>query len=363
MLFISVSISSALAQMPNVVSNQPRFSEDNSSVDFTNHTVLNSSIGNLSNENKWINVTGMWILDEGGLNGGPLTNGSISPTNILLYPSQVENLSGIYTTFRINEINPETSNLASIIYQFENPDKYSHAGMNILNDTIYLSFWDYKDGILETLPPSPGVNTGLSFFPNSFYNLSIIKTSQGLNLLLNGSDYFTHPVNASGEPTYIGLHYGSLKNITFFEFASKSLLPDSLVNSINSAKEKSYSVSDSIIITLNGKELPENDYIPLYDSSPLIISKGIIQADFPCDEDNSTDINVLQGNGTLYYPITLNLVPNLNSESGQCHYEGVIQSNQTNHIDNILIHNNSTEDLEFDDNSLIFIKVSENWRK
>lgn len=349
-LFLTLYAYLPMTQGVSIIGNSFGISNSNPQADSTINNVFNSSISNSKNENKWINVSGMWSLDEMGLNGGPSSNGSVLPTNILLNPHNHDNPSSISTTFRINELNPETSNYASIIYRFQDPDNYSYGGINILNNKVYAIFGDFNNGILESQPQWPGFDTGLMFTPNSIFNMSIVKSSEGLDLLLNGSSLYKSTKQIDSNPKYIGLHYGNVKNISFLTFSSTS---------DQQSLEESYPLSDSQTIRLNDKELSENNYILLYDSSPYIIAKGNIDATLPCNENNSTDINVLQGNETAYQAITMNYVPSSYLESDDCQFKGIIQSNQTNPANMIFLQNNSTDDIEFSYNSVIFVKINE----
>lgn len=342
-LLFSFGTTSVLAQNIGIDSNQVDVS--NSIKDSTGNNVPNSSINIMNNENKWINVSGSWALDESGLHGGTSMNGSALPTNVLLNPDKRENLSSIFTTFRINEINPENSNYVSIIYQFQNPDVYSYGGINVLDNKIYTLFWNMNNGILEAYPSWPGVETDFAFAPNSLFNLSIVRSPGGVELLLNDSSLYHLKNKSNSNPEYIGLHYGNINNITFFDFGSKS--------------EQPYPTSDIQTIRLNDKELPENDYILLYDSSPFLITKAMIEGTLPCNEDNSTDITVLQGNETTYDEVKLNFISSISLESDQCNYEGTIQHNLTNPTNKIFLLNNSTDEIEFSNNNVVFVKVQE----
>jgi hypothetical protein len=314
-----------------------------------------------NNDNKWINVTGAWRLDESGLHGGSGSEINSSTGNILLNPVIPNNFSTIQTSFRINEISPEASNYASIVYSFIDPETYYSGGIHILNNSIYIILQDVLNDTTVTYPQWPGIDTGLTWTPGSLFNLSIVKQDNSIGVALNGTSYDFHPPFPNHYPIgNMGLSYGLTKSIDFHDFLVQ---PDgdqhqnnSLIDEVNM---NGIVVSDSQTISLEDKRLPEDSYIHLYDSTPYTIHKGHISAKIPCDDDNSTDVNVLAGSVSILNPVQLEYVSALSIPGEQCLYHADIESNQLDPITDIVVANNSTDEIDFPSGSGILVSVSE----
>src|SRR5215467_3401193 len=54
-------------------------------------------------------------------------------------------------------------------------------------------------------------------------------------------------------------------------------------------------VRDSAVILLEGKTIPANDYIHLYDTTPYMIKTGHIAAKIPCDASSTSPLKILIG--------------------------------------------------------------------
>jgi hypothetical protein len=116
---------------------------------------------------------------------------------------------------------------------------------------------------------------------------------------------------------------------------------------------------DSQTILLEGESLPEGDFIHLYDSTPYQIMNGHIAAKLPCNEANSTDVNVLIGQAPNLQPAELEFVGPLSTPGGLCLYHVDVASNETTPITDIAIQSNSTENIDFPATSTIVIGVNE----
>jgi hypothetical protein len=68
--------------------------------------------------------------------------------------------------------------------------------------------------------------------------------------------------------------YAQASNVT-----SKAVAPSSMQGTV---------VRDSAVILLEGKTIPANDYIHLYDTTPYMIKTGHIAAKLPCDASSTT---------------------------------------------------------------------------
>ena len=116
---------------------------------------------------------------------------------------------------------------------------------------------------------------------------------------------------------------------------------------------------DSQTILLEGESLPEGDFIHLYDSTPYQIMNGHIAAKLPCNDANSTDVNVLIGQAPNLQPAELEFVGPLSTPGELCLYHVDVASDETTPITDIAIQNNSTEDIDFPATSTIVIGVNE----
>ncbi len=116
---------------------------------------------------------------------------------------------------------------------------------------------------------------------------------------------------------------------------------------------------DSQTVLLEGGTLPEGDFIHLYDSTPYQIMNGHIAAKLPCNDANSTDVNVLIGQAPNLLPAELEFVGPLSTPGELCLYHVDVASDETTPITDIAIQNNSTEDIDFPATSTIVIGVNE----
>jgi hypothetical protein len=116
---------------------------------------------------------------------------------------------------------------------------------------------------------------------------------------------------------------------------------------------------DSQTILLEGESLPEDSFIHLYDSTPYKIMNGHIAAKLPCNDANSTEVNVLIGQAPNLQPAELEFVGPLSTPGELCLYHVDIASDETTAITDIAIQNNSTEDIDFPATSTIVLGVNE----
>jgi len=116
---------------------------------------------------------------------------------------------------------------------------------------------------------------------------------------------------------------------------------------------------DSQTILLEGESLPEGDFIHLYDSTPYQIMNGHIAAKLPCNDANSTEVNVLIGQAPNLQPAELEFVGPLSTPGELCLYHVDVASDETTPITDIAIQNNSTEDIDFPATSTIVLGVNE----
>jgi hypothetical protein len=116
---------------------------------------------------------------------------------------------------------------------------------------------------------------------------------------------------------------------------------------------------DSQTVLLEGESLPEGDFIHLYDSTPYKIMNGHIAAKLPCNDANSTEVNVLIGQAPNLQPAELEFVGPLSTPGELCLYHVDVASDETTPITDIAIQNNSTENIDFPATSTIVFGVNE----
>ena len=116
---------------------------------------------------------------------------------------------------------------------------------------------------------------------------------------------------------------------------------------------------DSQTILLEGESLPEGSFIHPYDSTPYQIMNGHIAAKLPCNDANSTDVNVLIGQAPNLQPAELEFVGPLSTPGELCLYHVDVASDETTPITDIAIQSNSTEDIDFPATSTVVIGVNE----
>lgn len=185
------------------------------------------------------------------------------------------------------------------------------------------------------------ISTGINWQPNNTFDLALTSEDGIQGLKLNGTQFAgNNDTNIDG---MTGLFYGRLNNIDFYDFSVSHPIVS----------------SDSQHILLEDKSLPENNFIHIYDSSPYKITEGHISAKLPCDEDNGTDVRVLMGQIDKLQLATLQSFDELSTPGDLCQYGTDIRSTKDNPITDIVIQNNSTEDIEFPSTSSIFVSVSE----
>jgi hypothetical protein len=298
--------------------------------------------------NNWKIISGLWNQTSSSLEGGT-GNGSASPLeNIIIYPNDLENISEIETTFKINEINPNLSNYVYIVYSYVDPGNFKIVGAHIFNDEIFVRFAEIANGCLTTEPYY--VNTGLMWKPESTFNLGLSSIDGFQSLALNDTLYA-----GKSEPNIdgiAGLYYGRINDIDFYDYSIQG------ENSSNQSVE-SILTTDTQHIMLGDKSLPSTSYIHLYDSSPFGIIGAHISAKLPCDEDNNTNAQVWMGGINQGEVVDLESVDELSDSDNLCSYRADIISSEGRMVTDIVLTNNSTEDIEFPSTSSFTITVYE----
>lgn len=335
-----------------------------------------SSLISLSNSNiqddfnNWRVISGIWNHSSSLLEGGIVNSTTSLAENIVINPTDLDNLSEITTTFKISEVLPNLSSYVYIVYSFVDPDNYKMAGVHVYNDDIFVRFVEIANGCLTTEPNY--ISTGIKWQPNSTFNLALSSEDGVQALRLNGTQFAGNSDPSINGIT--GLYYGRINDIDFHNF---SVNTDNLSSQINETEQstitpnqitnpnlelnnsESFITSDTVSVMLGDKNLPSNDFVHIYDSSPYRINEGHISAKLPCNEDNNTDAQVLMGQIDQLQAVTLESIDELSDPDNICQYSADIRSSNDKSITDIAIQNNSTEDIEFPSTSSVIVSVSE----
>ena len=101
--------------------------------------------------------------------------------------------------------------------------------------------------------------------------------------------------------------YAQASNVT----SSKAAAPSSMQGTV---------VRDSAVILLEGKTLPANDFIHLYDTTPYMIKTGHIATKLPCDASSTSPLKILIGQAPNLKPAVLELIKPSSTPGKMCLY-------------------------------------------
>jgi hypothetical protein len=314
---------------------------NNSSMVIENESTLNSFSNSNVQDNfeNWKVISGSWKTSSSSLEGGTGINNTNSVDNIIINPGLMKNISEIEATFTVNETNPNLASYAYIIYSYKDPENFKIAGIHIANDDIFVRFAAIANGCLTTQPSY--IYTGIDWQPNSTFNLALSSENGIQALKLNDTQFAGN--NNTNIDGVTGLLYGRINGIDFSNFSVSH----------------PFATSDSQTLLLGDRELPSNDFIHLYDSSPYEITEGHISAVLPCNEDNNTDVQFLMGQFDQLQTEPLQFVQRLSITDDLCQYGLDVRSTKDKPITDIMIQNNSTEDIEFPLTSSIIITINQ----
>ena len=143
--------------------------------------------------------------------------------------------------------------------------------------------------------------------------------------------------------------YAQASNVT----SSKAVSPTSMQSTI---------VRDSAVILLEGKTIPANDFIHLYDTTPYMIKSGHIAAKLPCDASSTSPLKILIGQAPNLKPAALEFVKPLSTPGKMCLYHVDVASQpggQAGIITDIAIQNPTSTTVTFPATSTVVIGVDE----
>ncbi|MGA9150385.1 MAG: hypothetical protein WBZ36_07400 [Candidatus Nitrosopolaris sp.] len=121
-------------------------------------------------------------------------------------------------------------------------------------------------------------------------------------------------------------------------------------------------VRDSAVILLEGKTIPANDYIHLYDTTPYMIKTGHIAAKLPCDTSSTSPLKILIGQAPNLKPAALEFIKQLSTPGKMCLYHVDVASQpggQAGIITDIAIQNPTNTTITFPSTSTVVIGVDE----
>jgi hypothetical protein len=362
-LFLGIIIFASTFNIYHFADAQINSSETNNSNNniqpITPTSALNDTQG--EDEANWSIISGNWTILDDGLQGGTLDNTKSLPNNVILNPEIPDNFTEVSTSFQINNLNSSTPNYASIVHSFVDPENYQYAGINIHRGDVYAVVYTFNDANLTSEPQWPGIKTNLTWVPGTSYNVSLINQGTSLDLIINGTKYYSQSINGNeSNPGYMGLNYGRIQDIVFKTFEIESMNQQQIPIGVPKITDQNSSITmDTQTILLEGMSFPEESYIHLYDTTPYEIASGHIAAKLPCNEDNSTEINVLVGQAPTLVPMSLEYVSALSMPEELCLYHADINSSGSTPATDIAIENNSTDNIDFPDTSSVVISVSE----
>ena len=141
-------------------------------------------------------------------------------------------------------------------------------------------------------------------------------------------------------------------------FMSNSNSTYNIANAQGSQQQKNL-VRDSQTILLEGKTIPANDYIHLYDSTPYMITNGHIAAKIPCDTNTTSTLKILIGQAPNLTPAGLEFVKPLSTPGKLCIYHVDIPSKSGDVVTDIAIQNPTTTVIKLPSTSSVVIGVNE----
>lgn len=307
---------------------------------------------NANDTKDWAIISGAWEFTDNGLHGGVPDNASDPINNMILSPFTTSDLSNISTSVRVNQIEEDAINYATIVYSFIDFNNFKSAGIFINNSDVFVRFTNITNGVAIFYPQTELIKTDLQYQPGSFFDFALSLNGKSLDLSVNGTKYHSENSSQFDQNGYIGLSYSRLGNVDFGDFKIEK------INSQVAEMTNDVTVRDSNSILLQGYEIPTGDYIHVYDSTPYQIESGHIAVKLPCNDENISDIMVYAGKAPDFQPIVLNLISELSNSDDLCLYHADLRSDSDNPITDIAIQNESPEDIEFPETSSIVLDIS-----
>ena len=123
---------------------------------------------------------------------------------------------------------------------------------------------------------------------------------------------------------------------------------------------KTSTVRDSVTELLQDKIIPGGDFMHLYDSTPYHILNGHVALKAPCEDDNTTPIQVLIGSAPNMTVAALENIAPLSTPGEQCLYHAdLIPGGNVTIITDIALKNPTEEDIDFPPTASVVIGINE----
>ena len=126
--------------------------------------------------------------------------------------------------------------------------------------------------------------------------------------------------------------------------------------------DKSTVVRDSQAILLEGKTIPLNDFIHLYDTTPYILMNGHLAVKLPCDANSVSPLKILIGQAPNLKAADFELIKELSTPGKMCLYHVDLNSKPGEAggiITDMAIQNPTDAAITFPSTSTIVIGVNE----
>lgn len=115
---------------------------------------------------------------------------------------------------------------------------------------------------------------------------------------------------------------------------------------------------DSVTLLLDGKTLPKDQFIELYDSTPSKIVTGHFVAKVPCNSKGHSEVDILTGEAPNLKSTNAEFVSPLSTPGKLCLYHVDLMPDGKNTITDVAIKNNSTKDIVFPPTSSVSVRVN-----
>lgn len=152
--------------------------------------------------------------------------------------------------------------------------------------------------------------------------------------------------------------FGSIYVTVQGQNMSEMVSEESYDNATSAADKDEIYVRDSQAILLEGRTIPSQGFIHLYDSTPFVITNGHIAANVPCEDNSTASLNVLIGQAPNLTNAELENVPQLSDPGTMCLYHVDIPP-QNLTVTDIAIQNPSDSDATLPAGSTLVIGVNE----
>ena len=338
---------------PNNSENITNAATINKTQDNGNYQNYSSDFRILNDTKEWKRISGNWNYSLEGYQGSVnQSDDTPTPVNVILSPVNSDQSMEISTSFAISELSNQNPPYVSLVYAFQDPFNYRQAGINIQNGNVFV--------FANTIDDNVTTDKFLSLIPNANdfltvgnpITMSLILGSDKKALFVNGIEF---PISVTKNNTdgKVGLGYGGMQNIIFYDFKAQSI-----TNSPEHPMQFLERLSEGVTIPLSDRSIPEDSYIPIYDSRPYKILDGHIAAKLPCNDESSSDVQIVAGNLTMMIPVELEIVPELSFAESMCLYQADVVPVEGNAIYDLILQNNSTDDIDFPSTSSIIVNIA-----